>query len=228
MLTKETLFVETTGVFGAGYVPRLLEELKHRLEKAVRRRTADGATTLNVLFCIDNALVKKKDLARRDSIDRLIKRAGQLNADERDELIRGLHWADRVVLDFIQRVYRPVDVVLRRGGVMHAFPLVHDEAWRRINPDRKPQPKVLIFLTATPEVIEANYADVEIRRQMGRNLLPIVKHRAARSNCSKNGGRILLTFQGLAWSNGRPSSRRLLSIHCSVSYDVPLLFTGQM
>jgi hypothetical protein len=170
MLTQDTLFVEITGVFGAGYVPRLLDDLKQRLERGFRRRTSDGARKLNVLYCIDNTRAEKGDLRYRNQMNELIQRGGKLEVAERDELIRGLHWVDGLVIDFVQRVRRPVDVVLRRGGVMQAFALIRDEAWRRINADRKPQPKVSIFITATPDVIEATYADPEFRKQLEARL----------------------------------------------------------
>src|SRR5688572_29681119 len=125
MLTKDTVFVEITGVFGAGYLPKLIEDLKRRLIDGLRLRTAGGARPLNVLRCIDNSLAEARDLRYRDEINTLIlkaqRKAHSLTDEERDELVRGLHWVDGLVLEFVKGVRKGVDLVLRRGGILQAY-----------------------------------------------------------------------------------------------------------
>src|SRR5437762_729818 len=104
MLSNATVFVEITGVFGAGYVPRLLEEVQQRLTSALRRQTTGGARKLCVLRCVDNSLAEKANLEYRNTVDGLIGRAATLSTSERDALVRGLHWVDRLVFQFVRGV----------------------------------------------------------------------------------------------------------------------------
>jgi hypothetical protein len=168
MLTERTLRVEITGVFGAGYVPGLIEQVKSALENRYRVRTAAGARMLNVLFSVDNTIAIKANKTYRDELAALTHRA-PLTPHEVSRLADGLRWLDGQVKSHADHVRRTVDILLRRGGILQTPALLLDKSWRRVNAERELHPKLPIFLTAPLPQIQRTFGDPMFLAEHAKN-----------------------------------------------------------
>jgi hypothetical protein len=95
----------------------------------------------------------------------ILKGGSNLTDDEMDELVAISHEADRLILDDISGFTAPVDVVVRRGGILQSCVHIADRRWERMRPQRELEPKLLVLLTAKlPVMREAFEQDGEFRR----------------------------------------------------------------
>ena len=88
MLKEDTVIIEMTGIFGAGYLPGLFKPVTAILRERYLRIEDNGRlSSLVTRYHIDNEAARINDPQRRERITELIRKANNLNSDEWIELI---------------------------------------------------------------------------------------------------------------------------------------------
>jgi hypothetical protein len=158
MLTDNMFVVEVTGITGAAYPPSLLRTIAEKLHAHWFVLFQGRPRPLWARYYVDNTLLIKQRPRLRERANVLILKGGsKLTEVELNELVAISHDSDRLILDDIRSFKYPVDVVLRRGGVLQSCVHIEDARWQRMRSERKLEPKLSLLLTAQLPVIQEAY-----------------------------------------------------------------------
>ncbi len=166
MLIQGTFVVEITGITGGAYPPALLQLVADNLHSHWHVLSGNRTRPLWTRYYVDNTVLLKGASAQRERADALIQKGGSnLSESELSELAAISREADRLILADVQSFKHPVDVVLRRGGVLQAFVHIAHPRWDLVRVSRALNPKLSLLLVADRNVMEDAYArDEEFRR----------------------------------------------------------------
>ena len=166
MLTDTTLVVEITGITGAAYPPAILRLVSHKLREHWFVLSGGRSRRLGFRYYVDNTVLLRESPDMRARANELILKGGSnLTEDEMNDLVAVSHEADRLILENVSGLPDPVDVILRRGGILQSCVHIEDQRWERMRPQRELEPKLLLLLTAKlPVMREAFDYDVEFRK----------------------------------------------------------------
>ncbi len=157
MLKENTVIIEMTGIFGAGYLPGLFKPVTTILRERYLRIEDNGKpSSLVTRYHIDNEAARINDPKRRERITELIRKANNLKPDEWIELIDSLRWADVLFQESVESYARSIDVVFRRGGRLQNYILLRGTRWEEAETNRF-QPKLQFFLKAEYEAIKQTF-----------------------------------------------------------------------
>ena len=158
VLTDTTLVVEITGITGAAYPPAILRLVSRKLRDHWFVLSDGRARRLVFRHHVDNTLLLRERPQMRERANALILKGGSnLTDDEMTELVAISHEADRLILEDISGFPEPVDLVVRRGGVLQSCVHIEDRRWERMRPERELEPKLLLLLTAKLPVMREAY-----------------------------------------------------------------------
>src|ERR1700691_120727 len=165
MLTDKTLTIEISGVMGAGFLPGLLQSIQANLRSRFVRLQPNGQRRpLVVRFHIDNTVALKEDPVARERVAQLINRRPRPDDTEWTELVEALKQADHLFERNVDGFRLPVDVALRRGGLIHSYVLLNSNEWAKIALDRPRAPNLVVYLTADLPTTEESFEhDAEIK-----------------------------------------------------------------
>jgi hypothetical protein len=166
--TDLTQRMEISGIMGAGYLPRLLQELSEQLRENFWRRLPDGRRrTLVTRYHNDNTALRNHDPEERERVATLITRKPKPGTVEWQDLIEALRKSDEL---FEQKIYnfpKSVDIALRRGGLLQSYILLDHPEWEEALLKRKKKPKLQVFLYASLDTISASFSnDADLREKL--------------------------------------------------------------
>jgi len=172
MISNNTLIIEISGVFGAGYHPSLLDSISSHLRLKYRRidNTTNKEKKIVTRYYVDNTNLTKNNLLKRDRLTSLIvkNQNNSITNEEWIELISLMNWAEKLFHDQLNEYRQLIDIVFRRGGRLQDYVLFHKTRWKE-NDFERIKPKLQFFLKADLEIIEALYKDKYINNIITNN-----------------------------------------------------------
>lgn len=161
MLNRRTVIVEISGILGAGYLPDLLRLLVQSLRDIYAIEDGNRYRRIVTRYHLDNTALLKEDQQTHERVTSLLARVaadGSIQDREWRYLLKSLKDSEARFLRGIE-YDRRVDIVLRRGGWLGDYFLLHNAPERiaEVRRSLQTKPQLQCFLKADVDKIRHSY-----------------------------------------------------------------------
>jgi len=165
LIGKNTIIIEISGVFGAGYHPDIFNSMTSHLRSKYKivNQKSNIAKKIVTRYYVDNTNLVKNNKMKRDHLTDLIAKTQRniILEKEWNELISLMKWSEIIFQNQLNQYQKEIDIVLRRGGRLQDHILFHNTRWKESDFERT-RPKLLFFLKADLDTIKETYNDSHI------------------------------------------------------------------